>query len=191
MDTTRSDGQEPIAGDVRVKDAASAREANQPDLSFHQPVLEYMKLKLLAGLMGVGFDELAQRDKVRALEEARTKARRARRIAAVVAGFALLAIVSAYFAFQQKKTAQRETERALTAEQTAKEKSAEVVRNLSRADFIAADEALKTGLNQQALARLARAVRGDSHNSAAGRRLLFLLLQQPWFVPAEPGKLDH
>ena len=69
VDTTRSDGQEPIAGDVRVKDAASAREANQPDLSFHQPVLEYMKLKLLAGLMGVGFDELAQRDKVALLKK--------------------------------------------------------------------------------------------------------------------------
>ena len=224
VDTTRSDAQEPIAGDVRVKDEASAREAKQADLSSHQPVLEYMKLKLLAGLMGVGFDELAQRDKVRALEEARAKARRARRVAAVVAGFALVAIVSAYLAFQQKQTAQREseravaseqtanektaealaaeqtarektkiaqreTDRAVTAEQTAQEKAAEVVRNSSRADFIAADEALKAGLNQQALARLARAVRDDPQNFAAGRRLLFLLLQQPWFVPAPPGKL--
>jgi WD40 repeat protein len=189
IDTTRSDAQEPIAGDVRIKDSASVREAKQRDLSSHQPMLEYMKLKLLAGLMGIGFDDLAQRDKIRALQEARTKARRARRIATIVGGLALLAIVSAFFAFQQKKNAERETKRALAAEQTAEEKTAEVVRNLSRADFIAADEAIKAGLNQQALARLARAVRGDPHNSAAGRRLLFLLLQQPWFVPAPPGKV--
>ena len=188
IDTTRSDAQEPIAGDVRIKDSASVREAKQRDLSSHQPMLEYMKLKLLAGLMGIGFDDLAQRDKIRALQEARTKARRARRIAVIVGGLALLAIVSAFFAFQQKKNAERETKRALAAEQTAEEKTSEVVRNLSRADFIAADEAIKAGLNQQALARLARAVRGDPHNSAASRRLLFLLLQQPWFVPAPPGK---
>jgi len=188
IDPTRSDAQEPIAGDVRVKDAGRVREATARDLPAHEPVLEYMRLKLIAGLMRVGFDELAQRDKARAIEEARTKARRARRIALVVGGLAFLAIGAALFAFQQKKTAQRETQRALNAEQTAKEKTAEVVRNLSRADFIAADEAMKAGLSQQALARLARAVRGDPNNLAAGRRLLFLLLQQPWFVRAPEGE---
>jgi hypothetical protein len=162
VNTTRSDAQEPIAGDVRVKDEASAREAKQRDVSSHQPVLEYMKLKLLAGLMGVGFDELAQRDKVRALEEVRTKARRARRIAAVVAGLALLAIVSAFFAFQQKRTAQREAERALAAEQTAKEKTAEVVRNLTRLGYTAGQSVL---LIHMAVGTLADAYVGKAYKS--------------------------
>lgn len=71
-DLRSRDTLEPIAGDVRVKLAEPVREALQSDLrKGHQVVMELMKLKLLAGLMGVGFDELMQRDKVRAFAEAR------------------------------------------------------------------------------------------------------------------------
>jgi MTH538 TIR-like domain (DUF1863) len=66
IDRSQRDSQEPIAGDVRIKSGESPREAYQSDMKVHREVIDFMKLKLIAGLMGVGFDELAQRDKARA-----------------------------------------------------------------------------------------------------------------------------
>jgi hypothetical protein len=69
--------EEPIAADVRVKLAEPPREMRASDLnsSDHRALLEFMKLKLIAGLMSVGLDELVQRDKARAEAELR-RARR-------------------------------------------------------------------------------------------------------------------
>lgn len=91
-DINRHDPQEPIAGDARIKSAEPLREAVQSDLRRgHRCVMDQMKLKLLAGLMGVGLDELARRDNERKLSEARAKRRR---ILAVSSLFAILAAVA-------------------------------------------------------------------------------------------------
>ena len=78
VDTTRRDAQEPIAGDVRMKADSAPREATRGDLSLHRRALEQTRLKLIAGLMGVGFDELIQRDKDRQIKEERARSRRLR-----------------------------------------------------------------------------------------------------------------
>jgi WD40 repeat protein len=63
--------EEPIAADVRVKEAEPPREMRAPERthSDRQGLIDFMKLKLIAGLMGVGLDELVQRDKRRAEEQ--------------------------------------------------------------------------------------------------------------------------
>src|ERR1051326_86228 len=106
VDTTHRAAQEPIAGDVRIKDSASTREAMKRDLSTHRPVMEYMKLKLIAGLMGVGFDELAQRDKERQIVEERARARRLRELAGAFAILTLIATVAGLIAYKKKNQAQ-------------------------------------------------------------------------------------
>ncbi|MCB1085758.1 MAG: TIR domain-containing protein [Verrucomicrobiae bacterium] len=70
--------EEPIAADVRVKDSEPAREmrAKESTQDERRGLLDFMKLKLVAGLMGVGLDELVQRDKRRA-EEQEKRARQA------------------------------------------------------------------------------------------------------------------
>jgi WD40 repeat protein len=63
--------EEPIAADVRVKDVEPPRElrATERDQPEGRALLDFMKLKLIAGLMGVGLAKLVQRDKRRAEEE--------------------------------------------------------------------------------------------------------------------------
>ena len=104
LDLTRR--AEPIAADVR---AADGKEASLTD-KVHQPVLEREKLRVLAGLLGIGFDELVQRDKERQL-------RAARRRKILVAGVATLAaavVVAGALAFTQRKEAIQRAEEILT-----------------------------------------------------------------------------
>lgn len=64
-DPERFEPQEPIAGDVRVKRRDPPKEASRAALDrAHKDVMKQVKLKLIAGLMGVGLDELVQRDKI-------------------------------------------------------------------------------------------------------------------------------
>ena len=81
MDTTRLIPEEPIAADVRVKDTEPPREmrATERDQPDRRALLDFMKLKLIAGLMGAGLDELVQRDKRRTEEELRRVRREASR----------------------------------------------------------------------------------------------------------------
>ena len=78
VDTTQLLPEEPIAADVRVKDTEPPREmrASERDQPDSRALLDFMKLKLIAGLMGAGLDELVQRDKRRAEEEFRREASR-------------------------------------------------------------------------------------------------------------------
>ncbi|MEO6784609.1 MAG: hypothetical protein ABI318_00640 [Chthoniobacteraceae bacterium] len=81
VDTTRLLPEEPIAAEVRVKDTEPPREmhATERDQPDRRALLDFMKLKLIAGLMGAGLDELVQRDKRRADEELRRVHREASR----------------------------------------------------------------------------------------------------------------
>jgi WD40 repeat protein len=78
IETTRRDA-EPICADVRTSDAR--QEVRLEEFAAQSSVIEYHKLKLVAGMLGVGFDELVQRDKARQIREAERRAEeeRARR----------------------------------------------------------------------------------------------------------------
>jgi WD40 repeat protein len=89
-------------------------------------------------------------------------------LGAVTFGF-VVAVVLAVLAFRQSELARA--------------KELEVRKTFSRSDFFRADELVSGQKRQEALAFLARAVRSDQDNHAAGRRILFLLMQHPWFVP--------
>jgi WD40 repeat protein len=71
---------------------------------------------------------------------------------------------------------------ALIQRQLAVKREGEVRRTFSRSDFFRADELIAGQKRQEALAFLARAIRSDPSNHAAGRRILFLLIQHPWFA---------
>src|SRR5262249_49034107 len=116
VDVTRRDAQEPIAGDVRIKDSASTREPLLRDVRPQRALLDYTKLKLLAGLMGVGFDELVHRDKERQLREERAKAKRLRRLAAGFALLSLIALVAGTLAFLKQREAAHARDEAKKAQ---------------------------------------------------------------------------
>ena len=74
---------------------------------------------------------------------------------------------------------------ALIQRQLAVKREGEVRRTFSRSDFFRADELVTGQKRQEALAFLARAIRTDSNNHAAGRRMVFLFMQHAWFVPQQ------
>ena len=115
LDETKLSSEEPIAADVRLKDIEPTRElrASESTGSDQRGFLEFMKLKLFAGLMGVGLDELVQRDRMRALAEARSKTRRVAIVASTLGVLAIAATASAFFAIQQRNIADRNEREAL------------------------------------------------------------------------------
>ena len=64
------------------------------------------KLKVVAGILGVGLEQLTQRDKLYQLNKARIAARRARRVASSLAMLALVASVSGGLAYKLHKDSQ-------------------------------------------------------------------------------------
>src|SRR5438067_2096151 len=196
VDTTRTDAQEPIAGDVRIKEGSAPRETIQKDLSSHRRILEQTRLKLVAGLMGVGFDELIQRDKDRQIKEERARTRRLRKLAAGFAVLALMAAAAGFIAFQKKQEAQRaqataesERNRAGNERSRAETALAKTRATLSRSDFLQALRSIEDGKTFNALAQLARSLSLDPGNRAAACRLITLLSYRDFALPLEsfPG----
>ena len=122
-------------------------------------------LKLVAGIIGVHFDTLRDREHERKI----------RRLRIVIAGVSLLLLlfaalgVALYFqrdyALEQKARAEAE---------------------YSRSDYIQAVEAIGKDTSAEALAFLARAVRTNPGNAPASDLLLSLLGDQQWFLPMTP-----
>jgi WD40 repeat protein len=174
--------QEPIAGDVRLDVGGGHREMRRNQVWREHDLLDYMKLKLIAGLLGTGFDDLFQRDKVRQAAEAR---RRALRLQRLVAGFAFLALVAlgaAVYAFQQRDV-------ATDAQALAEDRTREVRAAASTAQFTGAARSLEADNPQMALAQLAQALRIDPGNEKAALRLATLLAQRSW--PVELRKIPQ
>ena len=155
-DAAEGDSQEPIAGDVRIKDAEEVREPKQSDLPSHRHVLGHMRLKLLSALMGVGFDELVQRDAAR-------RRRRRRLIASASATlllvFAALSVISTLFYFRASR-AERATKEALA-------RSIELLQTAARNDVWEAHDLFRQGRDVRAFALLARALEYDPDSRAA------------------------
>lgn len=135
-----TDPTEPLAADVREgKDGK-----------------DNAKLKLLAGLLGVNYDDLRQREHERRLRRARGIGLAAILLTAIFAGLA-------FWATMQK----RQTQRLLVASDTNR-----------------AEELFSKDDSSSALVFLARAVQQDpDRNSAAADRLWFALTERAWPLP--------
>jgi len=141
------------------------------------------KLKLLAGLLGVNYDDLKQRD----------NERRIRRLRFVV-GAALL-LVSGFgglsvYAWAQKQTAQQaqaraemEKTRAETERTRAESALTRTQATLSRSDFLQALRSIDDGKTFNALPQLARSLSFNPRNEAALFRLITLLSYQNFATP--------
>lgn len=119
--------------------------------------------------------------------EAKRQARVLRRWLVAVVALTLLAFFGAVVAWQQKNQADMNASLAKENEIAAKKQEQKARTTLSMSDFIRANELIAAGEQADALAYLARAVRGNPQNVAAGRRALMLLQEQPWFVPQSNG----
>jgi len=145
---------EPIAADVRPG----------------QDGKENSFLKLVAGIIGVNFDDLRQREherKVRRLEVV---------IAAAMVLLLLFAVlgVALYFQRNYARSQKNRAEAALE----------EVRQTLSRSDYLQAVEAVGKEASPEALAFLSRAVRTNPRNAAATELLLSSLTDRTWLLPA-------
>jgi WD40 repeat protein len=121
------------------------------------------RLKLLAGLLGVDYDDLKQRDQERRLRRARRIGAAALVLVAIFAGLAIWATLAANEAARQR----RQTQRLLVA-----------------SDASRAQELFDKGDGATGVAFLARAVEQDPDaHSPAAERLWFALTQRSWPVP--------
>lgn len=119
-------------------------------------------LKLVAALLGLSFDDLNQREQQR-------RHRYMQLITGVAVTLAtIFAALGASFVYQRDEAFRSQMETKQT---------------LSVSDFLRADELVKSHQTRMALSHLARAVRVNPKNSAAARRILFLLYQQPCYSP--------
>src|SRR5207302_1385359 len=116
--------------------------------------------KLLAGLLGVNYDDLKQREHERRLRRARRIGAAALVLVAIFAGLAIWATLAANEAARQR----RQTQRLLVA-----------------SDASRAQELFDKGDGAAAVAFLARAVEQDpDEQSLAAERLWFAFTQTSW-----------
>jgi WD40 repeat protein len=141
------------------------------------------KLKLLAGLLGVNYDDLKQRDNERRI-------RRLRFVVAValllVSGFGGLSV----YAWWQKQAAQQaqtraETEKARAESERSRAESAlaKTQAALSQSDFLQAARSIEAGRVPDALAQLARSLSFNPRNEASLFRLITLLSYRNFATP--------
>jgi WD40 repeat protein len=121
------------------------------------------RLKLIAGLLGVNYDDLRQREQERRLRRARRIGAAALVLVAIFAGLAIWATLAANEAARQR----HQTQRLLVA-----------------SDASRAQEWFDNGDGATAVAFLVRAVEQDpDEHSLAAERLWFALTQRSWPLP--------
>jgi WD40 repeat protein len=154
--------EEPIAGDVRNKAHDPPHEATGRDLKRgHRAALEFAKLKLIAGMMGVGLDDLVQRDRVRHAQEMRRRRNRVLAISAIILGLLTAAGWSGYRAWEQEKLAEKrqiEADEALKKSEEERLEKERVTRESAKSDREVALQLAGDGQVSDALAYLARAM---------------------------------
>ncbi len=135
---------------------------------------ELMKLKIVAGILGVPLGTLTQRDKAYQLALAQKRARTLRRWLVAVGVLAVVAVAGGAVAVRQTQQAEAQRLKA--------------VATLSQSDFFQGVQLVKQGRDSDALAYLSRpAVRANPQNRGALARLYTLLIsQRSWFLPATP-----
>jgi WD40 repeat protein len=154
---------------MRYRLAANGELSTQPveplaaDVREGKDEKDNAKLKLLAGLLGVNYDDLRQREHERRLRRARAIGLGAILLTGLFAGLASWAIIAA----QREAAQKRETQRLLVASDTNR-----------------AEELFSKDDSSSALVFLARAVQQDpDSHSAAADRLWFALTERSWPLP--------
>jgi tetratricopeptide (TPR) repeat protein len=129
---------EPVAADFRLADGSEGwtspagyrkalQQAGTPRADADKLVGEYetrsrlMKLKIVAGILGIPLGVLTKRDQVYELEKAKKRARVLRRWLVVVSIAMITAVVAGTIALWQWREAERATHRALAARSQAEE----------------------------------------------------------------------
>jgi WD40 repeat protein len=125
---------EPIAADVRL---ANGAEASLRDRS-HQGTLEREKLRIVAGLLGLGFDDLVQRDRERQLREARERTRRNRRLSVLISVLVLVAAAATVYGLMTRSQSAETARKARVQQEQAAQKQAESERELEEQEIKAA-----------------------------------------------------
>lgn len=134
------------------------------------------KLKLLAGLLGVNYDDLKQREQERRLRRARIIV-----VSVLVLLSAFVALAVALFFKEREATQQRdEVARARDAARA----------TMSRSDFLQALRSIKEEKDFDALAQLTRSLSFDSTNKAAATRLITLLEYRDYALPVSLMRHD-
>lgn len=188
VDVDRLLEEEVIAADVRWKKETYAREMSLAEsrTEHGKSVLQFMFLKIAAGILGCGLDDLAKRQQQRELAKSLREARRFRRLAAFFGGLFLLIIGLGCLAWYMNERASIESQNARNAKQAKaieeeKRAKAEAERaaaekvgvdertrrqralvEAARTDRLAAVQKAADGEPEQALALLARALRTES-----------------------------
>jgi WD40 repeat protein len=180
---------EPVAADFRLPDGregwtspeayrqalmregtASRRTVDEMVKRYHERN-ELMKLKVIAGILGVPLEKLTRRDKAYQLEKQRQRAKVLARWLIAVTAIGVIAIVLGAGAWWQRNRAL--AAEAATAEQSAQRKS--LLAASSRADHAAARPLLDGGAWRGGVAHLARALTFDPENRAAAAHLWYAL----------------
>ena len=127
--------EEPIAADVRVKSGNSPRELTAREMrqGLNRQLLLHQKLKLMAALMGVGLDDLVQRDEARRFVEERARKKKVWRLVTAFSALVLVALALGLAALQQRRAAAlaKEAEEAQKTLATAQVKLADEQRALA------------------------------------------------------------
>lgn len=165
-----NDACEPIASDFRLPDGsegftspaayrnqvektgqASRSEINALVATFEQRT-ELMKLKIIAGLLGVPLGVLTERDKAYQLDRARKRARALRLWLTLVALLAVVAGIAAFVAMEKRQEA--ETQRQVAKDQS--ERRRILLEEAARSDQLRAQDLFAQDRGPEALAYLSR-----------------------------------
>jgi len=173
---------EPIAADFRLPDGGegfTSAEAYRAQLGKagssmrvveYQQRLELMKLKIVAGILGIPLGLLTARDQAYQIEKERQRAKTLRRWLAAVAALTVLALAAGGFAWYQRGIARYERSQAQISEGKAvanAKRALEELKEASRSDVASAQARLAEGKWQEAVAYLGRAIRYDPENRNA------------------------
>jgi hypothetical protein len=198
------DQTEPIAADFRLPDGGregwtspeayrqaliregpASRRVLDEKVKRYQERSELMKLKVIAGILGVPLESLTQRDKAYQLALARKRQRITLWVASALAALTLMALGAGWFAWGKKNQAQVAEEKAETSAEKARSEAKRATDALANSDFReATNRLIYPERTSEALALLARAARMAKHKSAEAR--LWTILQQRDFWSPVP-----
>ncbi len=172
---------EPIAADFRLdeggqgwcspeayrldlqKDRELGAKTVEAKVAVYQKRLELMKLKIVAGVLGVPLGTLTQRDKAYQLQLAQRRARVLRRWLSAVTLLAVTALIAGGMAFQQS------------------DRRRLLLREAARSDHSRAQELVDSNQKRDALACLARSIDYDPASTLAAEAATILL--NGWDLP--------
>ena len=180
LDETTSE--EPICADARSGE--QKRELTAAEQRHERPALDHAKLKLIAGLLGVGYDDLAQRERQRQLRARRQRAAIVGTIMAIFLALASAAWWQRGVAVEQKKEADTQKSTAITQRNRAEDMSSKrqaMLVEAARSDRLIAEEQLRTGKGREAFAQLARACEYDPPSTLAAEKAVVAL--NTWDLP--------